>query len=456
MAASGGTPESCGGELYPNVGVPLSNLPNGIVIRFWAFQNFFTSNGSFNWTNLDQVLAFAAAHNDKVIPVLSNQYNYCDGVAKDLAWYQNGYETVVDPGDIVPYLQYVKDIVSRYADNPLIAMWQMVNEGEAVNSDGSCNEPAALSALLAFSNNVGGVIHSIDPHHLVSLGVLAGYSGSGAQWCGSANGDFQTLMASTGNDVCDFHDYGYPNDPMGMPFGPNLAAALEMCHADGKPLMVAETGILADAASNLPSRATEFEAKFAAQFNAGVAGELMWAWTPSPNYANPENAADYGVFPNDPSLGVIRTFASSLGTTSSSPTTFSLTKSSSISPTKPSVNHPKPTINVSAVALGSNYNVLTTVHCAVATCTGALESTKAITTEVEIGRSKKYGAQKTVVELGRIHYSMAAGSQRQYSIRLNAAGVSILHADNGRRLSCELTVTSAAGAQHVNVSLRIT
>ena len=98
-AASGGTPTSCGGELYPNVGVPLSEMPDGIVFRFWAFQNFFLSNGSFNWTNLDQVLAIAAAHNDKVIPVLANQHNYCDGPAKDLAWYQGGYRTTVDTGD---------------------------------------------------------------------------------------------------------------------------------------------------------------------------------------------------------------------------------------------------------------------------------------------------------------------------------------------------------------------
>ena len=69
MAASGGTPSSCGGELYPDVGVPLSNMPSGIVFRFWAFQNFFVSDGHFDWTNMDRVLAIAAAHGDKVIPV---------------------------------------------------------------------------------------------------------------------------------------------------------------------------------------------------------------------------------------------------------------------------------------------------------------------------------------------------------------------------------------------------
>lgn len=313
MAASGGTPSSCGGELYPNVGVPLTDMPNGIVFRFWAFQDFFVSNGAFNWTNFDQVLSLAAKHQDRVIPVLANQYNYCDGPTKTLAWYQSGYRTTVEPGDIVTYRQYVQDIVTRYADNPTIAIWQLVNEGEAVNSNGSCSESTALSALLAFSNDAGGLIHSIDHNHLVSLGTLAGYSGSGQQWCGAANGDYQTLMASPGNDVCDFHDYGYPTDPMGNPQTPDLATAIQMCHADGKPIMVAETGILASSSSDLATRAREFQAKFYAQFKAGVVGELLWDWANIPDYVTPPADPDYGIFPAssfsggqaDPSLSIL-------------------------------------------------------------------------------------------------------------------------------------------------------
>ena len=175
MAASGGTPSSCGGALYPDVGVPLSNMPRGIVFRFWAFQNFFVSDGHFDWTNMDRVLAIAAAHGDKAIPVLANQYDYCDGPTKDLAWYRGGYQSEVGPGDIVPYEQYVSAVVARYADNPTVAMWQLVNEGQAVNADGSCDESAALSALLGFSGTVGGLVHRLDPNHLVSLGTIAGY-----------------------------------------------------------------------------------------------------------------------------------------------------------------------------------------------------------------------------------------------------------------------------------------
>jgi mannan endo-1,4-beta-mannosidase len=305
MAASGGTPSSCGGELYPDVGVPLSQMPSGIVIRFWAFQNFFVANGSFNWSNLDKVLAIAAAHGDRVIPVLANQHDYCDGAAKDLAWYQNGYKTTVGTGDIVTYRDYVANVMDRYAGNPVIAMWQLVNEGQAVNNDGSCNEPVGMQAMLAFSNDVGGLAHDLDPSHLVSLGALAGYSGSGQQWCGTRGSDYQTLMASTGNDVCDFHDYGYPTEPMGMSFGPNLASAVGMCHAVGRPIMVAETGIYAVSPAELAPRSVQFRAKFSAQFQAGVVGELLWEWKNKPDYVIPPQDPDYGICPGDPSLEVL-------------------------------------------------------------------------------------------------------------------------------------------------------
>ena len=187
-------------------------------------------------------------------------------------------------------------------------MWQLVNEAEAVNDDGTCNEPAALSALLGFSNDVGGMVHALDPHHLVSLGTLEGYSGSGAQWCGAANGDYQTLMASPGNDVCDYHDYGYPSAPMGIPSVYGLETAIQMCHADDKPIMVAETGIYADNSSELAARAAEFQAKFSAQFQAGVVGELLWGWAVKPDYVLPDSDPNYGISTGDPSLQVLGAF----------------------------------------------------------------------------------------------------------------------------------------------------
>ena len=123
-------------------------MPADIVIRIWAFQNFFVSDGTFDWTNLDQVLTIAAAHGDKVIPVLANQYDYCDGPAKDLAWFQHGYKTTVAPGDITTYRKYVADhcaALRRQSDHRHVAIWSTRVRPSTVTA--SCNEPAALSAL---------------------------------------------------------------------------------------------------------------------------------------------------------------------------------------------------------------------------------------------------------------------------------------------------------------------
>ena len=68
-----------------------------------------------------------------------------------------------------------------------------------------------------------------------------------------------------------------------------------MCHADGKPLMVGETGIYADSSKNLAPRAEDFRSKFVAQFEAGVAGELMWTWAVKPAYVAPDSDPDYGI-----------------------------------------------------------------------------------------------------------------------------------------------------------------
>ena len=138
---------------------------------------------------------------------------------------------------------------------------------------------------------------------MVSLGTLQGYRVGQAQWCGAANGDYQSLMASPGNDVCDFHDYGYRMSRW-APLALNLAKAIQMCHADNKPIMVAETGIYADSASQLGVRAADFRAKFAAQFKAGVVGELLWGWVNKPAFVVPDGGTDYGIFPGDPSLAL--------------------------------------------------------------------------------------------------------------------------------------------------------
>ena len=52
---------------------------------------------------------------------------------------------------------------------------------------------------------------------------------------------------------------------------------LQQCNELGKPLFVGETGIQRDLDRGGAARA-KFEAKFTAQFDAGVVGVLVWDW----------------------------------------------------------------------------------------------------------------------------------------------------------------------------------
>ena len=67
-----------------------------------------------------------------------------------------------------------------------------------------------------------------------------------------------------------------------------------------KPLFVGESGIAVEDGT-LQTRADEFRAKFAAQFAAGVVGELAWLWSPF-------DSIGYDIGPGDPALAVLGSF----------------------------------------------------------------------------------------------------------------------------------------------------
>ena len=252
----------------------LNALPGQEAFRAYFFQNWATKNGGRDWTRMDATLAAAAAHGEKIVAVLANEWNYCDGPTKFLPWWQSGYATTVNAGELTSYRQWVAEIVSRYANNPAIGIWQLVNEGEARNADGSCSEATAMTAMRSFADDVGGLIHTLDHNHLVSVGPISGE-------CGTNEADYQTVYASPGADVCDYHDYGFPTSPGGNTDPWNgLGVSISRCHAIGRPIIVGEMAI--HTTTTLTERAAEFSAKFSWQFVNGVAGSLMWDYSPTP------------------------------------------------------------------------------------------------------------------------------------------------------------------------------
>jgi endo-1,4-beta-mannosidase len=270
------------------------------VGRVFAFQRTATTNGVRDWTYMDAMLATFHAHNQRVIMVLTDQWHGqpCSDVRADrtLSWYQSGYKTTLEQA--TTYRNWVTEVVTRYRNDPTVAVWQLVNEGEARNPNGSCSELAARAALRSFTDDVGGLVKRIDPNHLVSLGTVSGE-------CGSTDADYGYINNSPSIDLCDYHDYHFDSSPMGNTDSSNgLLLSLNRCHADGKAFFVGEVGIPFKSISpgTTTKRAALLSAKLTAQFQAGSVGELLWCWSSTYSASPPR---DMEITPGDPALGLL-------------------------------------------------------------------------------------------------------------------------------------------------------
>lgn len=287
-----------------NIDRALTKIRSGqAVFRAFFYQHMATVNGTRDWTALDRVVKAAGAHHVRVIPVLADQWGAStDGPTKYLSWWPtpyggDGYKTKIwGSTDLVPYRQWVSEVVTRYRDDPAIAFWQLINEGEAPNPDGSANETTARQAIRTFADDVGGLVKSLDTHHPVALGTLPGEVGSN-------EADYSYIYASPSIDIADYHDYGSPYSPLGNtdPYN-GLQATIDRAHALNKPIVVDEMGIHWTRLDvpTINRRSQLFHNKMLAQSRAGVAGSLLWCWS------DPASATqDYEIGPGDPSLKLL-------------------------------------------------------------------------------------------------------------------------------------------------------
>jgi endo-1,4-beta-mannosidase len=262
------------------------------VFRAWFFQRLATTGGQRDWSAFDHTLAVAKAHGVKVIVTLGNQWGSCESPTSQYkwdSWYTGGYKTQVLAENSVSYRQWVAEVVSRYKTDSTIAMWQLMNEAEIKLDNTSTCGPTA--DLVNFASDVSGLIKSIDPNHLISLGTM------GAGQCGSQGGDYQKINAVSTIDVCEYHDYGHETEALPA----HLVSDIAACNTLNKPLFVGEAGIKATSVGGtLAARAAAFDTKLTAMFKAGVRGFLVWSWNNSASTTD-----NWPVGPGDPALQVI-------------------------------------------------------------------------------------------------------------------------------------------------------
>jgi mannan endo-1,4-beta-mannosidase len=261
------------------------------VFRAWFYTGLAGTPTVRDWAAFDHTLAVAKAHGMKVIASLSGEGGDCKDYPVDVhkyeAWYAGAYAQPEADGE--SYLDWVREVVARYKDDPTILAWQMMGEAEdPVDSTGACSS-TANQTLKSWADTTAGVIKSIDPNHLVTVGVI----GSGQ--CGASGTAFQNLHAGSNIDLCTREDYGSPTVPMPGDQWNGMQVRIDECHALGKAIFVSETGI----ARTDPNRASEWSAKFSAQFSAGVVGELIWDWS------NSSISDGFEVLPGDPVLPLL-------------------------------------------------------------------------------------------------------------------------------------------------------
>lgn len=273
------------------------------VIRVWFFQRLATVDGRRDWTEFDRVLATARARGFKVIPVLTDQWGACEGDDasgsgyKNRSWYESGYQQVRG-GMPSSYRDWVREVVTRYRDEPTVALWSLVNEAEALESRSGACRPQGHEALKAFTDDMAEVVKDVDPDHLLGLGTI------GEGQCGASGAEFRRLHSSPLIDVCEYHDYDEAETPVPGDTTNGLAIRIAECASLGKPLLIGEAGIDPDEVGGLERRADLIRAKMSAQFREGVAGFLLWGWV-----APGEVSGDpYGIGPGDPALAVLSDF----------------------------------------------------------------------------------------------------------------------------------------------------
>lgn len=277
------------------------------AFRAWFYQELAsTRNGARDWSAFDHTLAEAAAHNQRVVVTLADQWGDCEtapgspGTYKDQAWYESGYKRDRPPGLRNTYRDWVQQVVTRYKTSPAILAWQLMNEAEDAESlHGPCALTAAAT-LKAWASDMAHLVKSLDQRHLVSIGTIGGGQ------CGTTGTEYQSLHDLPDVDLCEYHDYGNPRVAIPGDAQNGLQVRLDQCRALGKPLFIGEMGIERQAAGSLAQRAALFDAKLAAQAERGVAGWLLWAWADRSHAAAPDD--QFAIGPGDPTLRILNRY----------------------------------------------------------------------------------------------------------------------------------------------------
>jgi mannan endo-1,4-beta-mannosidase len=256
----------------------FTSLPPASMTRTWAFE-------AYGVARLEPLVARAEAWGQKLILTLANAGADCGESLKGNDWYQDGYRG--------GYLSWVRTVVARFKDSPAIGMWEIMNEPGHLSTVDS-------ATMKSFLDGAAAAIKGVDPQHLVSSGSMAEYT--------PGSTDFQLIHSGPDIDVGGLHEYD--QDHSDQIISRHLAKTLTPLYRLGKPFIIGETGILAGPGCPISpqQRADMFRRELDGDFLSGVAGVLIWTYSP---YPRTDSTCLYQVrAPDpDPTIAMVRAYA---------------------------------------------------------------------------------------------------------------------------------------------------
>jgi len=177
IAAGFGHPPNYPGSNVTNFDSQLTHIlataPHVNTIRTFFLQQFTLNNGVRDWSAFDQCLSVADSHGVRLVVSLEDNWNYertGGGHTPDLGtlgfWTSGSNGYYADhalPSQTEPYRAWVQEVVTRYAGDHRIALWELVNEGNGMT--------------VAFATDMGAVIKGIDPTTPIEVGGVGTNSG---------------------------------------------------------------------------------------------------------------------------------------------------------------------------------------------------------------------------------------------------------------------------------------
>lgn len=195
----------------------------------------------WNLQRLDHLIKACKRNNVYIMLTLDDAIGGCGASNKGEGWFK-------DDAAVGGYRAHMTAMLTRYRDEPTIAMWEWFNEPKWYNG-----------AFLNFVNNMGPIARQLDPNHLWCSGTMPPYSLGG-------NDNFKKLNESQYIDVASLHEYDLNEAPSNH-FRPSID------NAAGKPTIVGEFSAKGG------SREAMVKRKLQAYIGEPrCCGALFWAW----------------------------------------------------------------------------------------------------------------------------------------------------------------------------------